>query len=160
MAIDTMIVEKVLGLPRSVKRAMVLLLDVIIVPFAMWCSFSMRLGEFFVPQGRREDVIYLFFVAPAIAIPIFIKMGLYRAIIRYIGMIAMWAIVKAVTLYTLVFGLLILLSGFEGVPRSVLLINWLVVVLMIGCTRAIGRWWLRGRMKKSTQRPPRRRVAI
>jgi len=155
-----MIVEKVLGLPRSVKRLFVLTLDLLIVPFAMWCSFSMRLGEFFVPAGRREDVIYLFFLAPLIAIPIFIKMGLYRAIIRYVGMVAMWAIVKAVTLYTLVFALLILLSGFQGVPRSVFLINWLVVVLMIGCTRAIGRWWLRGEYKKGTSSQPRRRVAI
>lgn len=155
-----MIVEKVLGLPRSVKRLLVLSLDMLIIPLAMWCSFSLRLGEFFVPQGRREDVIYLFLIAPMIAIPIFIKLGLYRAIIRYIGMVAMWTIVKAVSLYTLVFALLILLSGFEGVPRSVFLINWLMVVLLIGCTRAIGRWWLRGRFKSSMQRLSRRRVAI
>jgi len=155
-----MITDKILALPRSLKRLLVLLVDVALVPFAMWCAFSMRLGEFFVPQGRREDIIYLFFLAPAIAIPVFIKMGLYRAIIRYVGMVAMWTIVKAVTVYTLVFGLLILLSGFEGVPRSVFLINWLVVVLLIGCTRAIGRWWLRSRDRDSTRLSARRKVAI
>ena len=84
-----MLVSRILSLPRNFKRLIVLVLDLLIIPFALWASFSLRLGEFFVPQGRREDVIYLFFIAPAIAIPIFIKSGLYRAVIRYIGFIAM-----------------------------------------------------------------------
>ncbi len=105
-----MIVSRILSLPRNVKRLIVVTIDLWIIPFALWCSFSLRLGELFVPQGRREDVIYLFLIAPAIAIPIFIKFGLYRAIIRYIGFVAMWAIIKAVSLYTLIFGVIVLLG--------------------------------------------------
>lgn len=152
--------RKFIDLPRNTKRMIVLGLDLIILPFALWASMSLRLGEFFVPQGRREDVIYLFFIAPAIAIPIFIKLGLYRAIIRYIGFVAMWTIAKAVTLYTLVFGLFILLSGFVGVPRSVILINWLIVVLLIGSTRAMGRWWLRGSFRSGSRKSLLSKVII
>ncbi len=139
-----MIVNKILSLPRNLKRLIVLSLDLGTIPFALWCSFSLRLDEAFIPQSRGEDIVYLFLVAPVIAIPIFIKFGLYRAIIRYIGFVAMWTIVKAVSLYTLVFGAVILLGGFSGVPRSVILINWLMVVLLVGGARAIGRWWLTG----------------
>ena len=99
-----MIVSKILSLKRSQKRLIVLLLDLLIVPFALWCSFSLRLGVFFsledlsfVPAEARGEVLYLFLIAPVIAIPIFIKFGLYRAIIRYIGFVAMWTIIKAVS---------------------------------------------------------------
>ena len=142
-----MIVNKVLSLPRNMKRLIVIGLDMLIIPLALWCSFSLRLGEFFIPQGKHEDAAVLFLIAPVIAIPIFVKFGLYRAIIRYIGLVAMWAIVKAITMYTLVFGILILLSGMTGVPRSVILIYWLMMVLLVGATRALGRWWLRGNYK-------------
>jgi FlaA1/EpsC-like NDP-sugar epimerase len=146
-----MIVSKILSLKRSQKRLIVLLLDLLIVPFALWCSFSLRLGVFFslqdlsfVPAEARGEVLYLFLIAPVIAIPIFIKFGLYRAIIRYIGFVAMWTIIKAVSLYTAVFAIFILLSGMPGVPRSVIIINWLLLGLLIGATRAWGRWWLTG----------------
>lgn len=162
-----MIVSKILSLPRNVKRLIVLSLDLLIIPLALWCSFSLRLGVFFVPddlsfvpEDARYDVIYLFLIAPVIAIPIFVRFGLYRAIIRYIGFIAMWAIIKAVSLYTLAFGVVILLSGLSGVPRSVIIINWLMVVLMIGCTRALGRWWLTGSLKLPSSSEAKRKVVI
>ena len=162
-----MIVSKILSLPRNAKRLIVLSLDLFIIPLALWCSFSLRLGIFFVPddlsfvpEDARYDVIYLFLIAPVIAIPIFIRFGLYRAIIRYIGFIAMWSIIKAVSLYTLVFGIVILLSGLPGVPRSVIIINWLLVVLMIGCTRALGRWWLTGSFNLSSRGEKKRKVVI
>lgn len=150
-----MLLDKILSVSRNTKRLIVLTFDALIIPFALWCSFSLRLGEFFVPQGRREDVIYLFFLAPAIAIAIFIKFGLYRAIIRYIGFFAMWSVVKAVTLYTLAWGVLVLLSGIPGVPRSVLLINWLMTLLLVGGSRALARWWLTGSLPSAQNQPKR-----
>ena len=70
-----MVVRKILSLPRSVKRLIVLSVDLLILPLALWASFSLRLGEFYVPKG---EIIYLFLATPAIAIPIFIRFGLYR----------------------------------------------------------------------------------
>jgi UDP-N-acetylglucosamine 4,6-dehydratase len=164
-----MIVSKILALPRNAKRLIVVLLDLMIIPFALWGSFSLRLGVFFdpeelsfVPPEARADVAYLFIflIAPVIAIPIFVKFGLYRAIIRYVGLVAMWAIIKAVSLYTAVFGVFILLSGIPGVPRSVFLINWLLLVLLIGATRALGRWWLTGSFNLASKSDDRTNVVI
>jgi FlaA1/EpsC-like NDP-sugar epimerase len=162
-----MIISKIISLPRNVKRLIVILLDLIVVTFALWGSFSLRLGVFFapadlsfVPQEARGNVAYLFLIAPIIAIPIFVKFGLYRAIIRYVGFVAMWAIIKAVSLYTAVFGVVILLSGIPGVPRSVILINWLLLVLLIGATRALGRWWLTGSFNLSSRSDNRKKVVI
>ena len=162
-----MIVSKILSLPRNMKRFIILSLDLLIVPFALWCSFSLRLDIFFTPDGlhfvpaeARQKVLYLFLIAPVIAIPIFIKLGLYRAIIRYIGFVAMWTIIKAVSLYTAMFGVFVLLSGIPGVPRSVIIINWLTLVLLIGATRALGRWWLTGSFQFSSKGNSRSKVVI
>lgn len=162
-----MFVSKILSLPRNFKRLIVLVLDLLIVLLALWGSFSLRLGVFFtpgdltfVPAAERGEVLYLFLIAPVIAIPIFVKLGLYRAIIRYVGFVAMWSIVKAASLYTLVFAVFILLSGMPGVPRSVIIINWLLVVLLVGCTRALGRWWLSGSFNFAARGETRSKVVI
>jgi FlaA1/EpsC-like NDP-sugar epimerase len=115
-----------------------LFVDVLLIVTILALSFSMRLGEWFWPQG---DLVYLLFFAPLVAIPIFIKFGLYRAIVRYIGFKALWVIVQAVSLYALVWGVIALLSGVQGLPRSVILINWILGMLLIGGSRIIGRWW-------------------
>ena len=124
---------------RQIKRGITLLFDLLIIELSLWFSFSLRLGEFFVPSG---NVGYLFMVAPVLAIPIFIRLGLYRAIIRYIGFHSLWVVVKAVSLYILLLSLVVLLGRIELVPRSVHIINFLVVLLTIGGSRMIARWWL------------------
>lgn len=130
-----------IGRNRRVKRSVTLLFDFIVITFALWVAFSLRLGEFYWPKG---SVVWLFFVAPFFATPIFIKLGLYRAIIRYIGFHSLWVVVKAVSLYSLLIALFVLLAGIEVVPRSVHIINWLVALLMIGGSRMVVRWWLAG----------------
>jgi len=147
----------VLKLSRTAKRSIALFADLLLLPLALWASFSLRLGEFYLAEG---NIAYLFIAAPVIAIPIFIRLGLYRAIIRYIGFVAMWSVVKAVTLYTLIWGMLVLLTATPGVPRSVLLINWLVTILLVGGTRAIARWWLSGSFKGGDRSKHKKRVAI
>jgi len=127
-----------LSLSRVVKRLIMMFVDVLLIVTILALSFSMRLGEWFWPQG---DLVYLLFFAPLVAIPIFIKFGLYRAIVRYIGFKALWVIVQAVSLYALVWGVIVLLSGVQSVPRSVILINWILGMLLIGGSRIIGRWW-------------------
>ena len=152
-----MLTKQIINLPRIIKRSIVVAFDILLLPVALWASFSLRLGELYSPEG---GILYLFIATPLIGIPIFIRMGLYRAIVRYIGFIAMWAVVKAVSLYTLLWGVLVLLTATGGVPRSVLLINWLMAILLIGGSRAIARWWLLGSFKSSPQNRAKKRVAI
>ena len=146
-----------IGRSRRVKRAVTLLFDFIIITLALWIAFSLRLGEFYLPE---RNVIWLFITAPFIATPIFIKLGLYRAIIRYIGFHSLWIVVKAVSLYSLLIALFVLLAGIEGVPRSVHLINWLVALLMVGGSRLIVRWWLAGAVNASPGTSAVRNVVI
>ena len=127
-----------LALSRVKKRILMIITDILLIILVLLSSFSLRLGEWYLPN---EEIFYLILIGPFIAIPIFIKFGLYRAIVRYIGFKALWVIVQAVTLFALFWGVIVLLSGIQGVPRSVIIINWIIGTLLIGGSRAIGRWW-------------------
>ncbi len=130
-----------IGLPRRVKATILIGADIFFTILAFWVAFSLRLGVFYAPKG---EIIYLFIAAPCIAIPIFIRLGLYRAIIRYIEIRALWTILQACTLYALAFAFITYQSGIKGVPRTVSPLNWLSIMLLVASSRFFVRWWLGG----------------
>jgi FlaA1/EpsC-like NDP-sugar epimerase len=129
-------IQKALNLSRITKQSIMLLVDSVLLVLVLLASFSIRLGYWYFPES---DLIWIIFGTPIIAIPIFIKFGLYRAIIRYIGFRALWAVVKALSLYALIWGVIGFLSAVEGIPRSVVLINWMLSILVIGGVRIVAR---------------------
>lgn len=128
-----------IGLSRRTKAAILISADTFFALLAFWAAFSLRYGEFYVP---KPDVWYMFAAAPVIAVPIFLKLGLYRAIIRYIEIRALWTIIQACTLYALVFGLVLYQSGIKGIPRTVTPLNWLNMMVLVASSRFFVRWWL------------------
>lgn len=130
---------------RRIKAAILIGADVCFAVLALWLAFSLRLGEWYKPVGIAR---YLFLLAPLLAVPIFIRLGLYRAIIRYIEVRALWTIIQAVTLYASVFAAFYFLpfivyeSGIRYLPRTVPPLNWLIMMLLVGSSRFFARWWL------------------
>ena len=124
---------------RRNKKIVMLLVDAISIIVAILASFSMRLGVWYWPD---TDLIWMVIGAPIIAIPVFVRFGLYRAIIRFISFKALWAIVQAVALYALLWGVASFMVAAEGIPRSVIIINWLLTVVAVGGSRMLGRWIL------------------
>jgi FlaA1/EpsC-like NDP-sugar epimerase len=138
------IFKVILAIPRSVKRSILIAADSVLLIGALWLSFSLRLDNWYWPSGGvNNPIILLVLFSPVFAVPVFAHFGLYRAIIRYLGMRAVWSIVKAVMVYAALWGLVAFLSGVEGVPRSVVLINAMVTALCIGGSRMFARWLLR-----------------
>ena len=137
-----------LALPRFIKRFVVVVLDVFLSLIAVWAAFHLRLDQEGLPQFQQK---YVYLLAPLIAVPIFIRFGLYRAIFRYTGMAAMVTTVKAVGIYAALFFAALLFFKWEGVPRSLGLIQPLLFLLLVGGSRAIARFWLAGLSAKSRQ---------
>ena len=102
--------------------------DSVALVLILLASFSIRLGYWYYPES---DLVWVIFGAPVVATAIFVRFGLYRAVIRYIGFKALWAIVQAVSLYALVWGVIGFMVAVDGIPRSVLLINWVLSLLAI-----------------------------
>jgi FlaA1/EpsC-like NDP-sugar epimerase len=114
-----------------------MLVDSFMVVFALLASFSIRLGYWFLPDN---DLVLVIFGAPFIAIIIFIKFGLYRAMTRYASFDILWSIFQSVSFYSLLWGLIAFMSAVDGIPRSVILINWILLLLVIGGIRMAAKW--------------------
>ena len=134
-----------LALPRALKRLIVLLVDASLCVIAVSLAFYLRVGEWvslsYHPEYKAMTPVW---VSLGLAVPVFVAFGLYRAIFRYSGWPALVTVGKAVGLYGLVFMAIFTLVGVPGVPRTVGLIQPLLVLFLVGASRALARYWLGG----------------
>jgi FlaA1/EpsC-like NDP-sugar epimerase len=133
------LINKLLSLSRFNKQLFFLIIDLIVLFIVLLFAFSIRLGYWYWPD---KDLLWLMMLSPVISIPFFIRFGLYRSVIRYIGFDAIWKIVQAVSLYALVWGIFTFMIALEGIPRSVILINWFISIFAISGIRLFVRWFL------------------
>ena len=135
------LVVPVLSLPRLVKRLVVLMLDCSLCVLTVWFAYYLRLGEFVALSGTA---LWAAVVSVLIALPIFVVSGMYRAIFRYSGWPVLMTIVKVTTIYGLIYGALFTAIGFQGVPRTVGLIQPILLAIAVSASRAVARFWLGG----------------
>ncbi|MCP5263823.1 MAG: polysaccharide biosynthesis protein [Rhodoferax sp.] len=129
----------IIGWPRLGKQLAVIVLDVALTTVATWIAFSLRLDYLHWPTDAQW---WAYALTPALAIPIFVRFGLYRAIFRYTGMDALMAIVKAVMLYGAILFAILLWQRWPGVPRSMGVLQPLVFLLLVAGSRMLARAWL------------------
>ena len=133
--------SEVIALPRLAKVLVVLFTDSALCIFTVWFAFYLRLGEFVSLSGPAFSAAI---ASIAIALPVFIISGLYRAIFRYSGWPALMTVNKAAAVYGLIYAALFTAIGFQGVPRTVGLIQPILLVFAVGGSRALARFWLGG----------------
>ncbi|WP_457935733.1 polysaccharide biosynthesis protein [Mesorhizobium sp. 10J20-29] len=139
------LVHNFIALPRGRKKFIFVCFDVALLLILQWVSFSLRLKVFFVPNFSQA---ILMIAAPAIALPVFIRMGLYRSVLRYLPERAIWTILQAASIAALGWvGLVFLTSmtghGGAGVPRSTAVIYWLLSAFFLVGSRFGMKWLLR-----------------
>jgi FlaA1/EpsC-like NDP-sugar epimerase len=140
--------SRILVWPRAVKLAVVIAVDIILALFTTWIAFTLRLDELHSPRGAQW---WVYGLAPLLAIPVFVKFGLYRAIFRYTGQAALKATGQAVVVYGMVYMAVLLWQQWPGVPRSLGVLQPLIFLLMVGASRAVARFWLAGLGSKQSQ---------
>lgn len=130
------VIARLLGLPRPVKQFVALFFDSCLVAGTVWLSFFLRLEEFVPLTGAR---LWAVGIAVALAIPIFILMGLYQTIFRYSGWRALVRIAWAVAIYGALFAAVFTFYGVAGVPRSVAIIQPVLLLVLLVGSRAVVR---------------------
>jgi FlaA1/EpsC-like NDP-sugar epimerase len=151
--------KQLISLPRLGKQSLVLLVDAFSIALAVWLAFSILFDRLHFPSGPE---LLVYGLAVLIALPIFVKMGLYRAVFRYAGQHALWSIVRAIFSYGLIFFALILFWGYLGlpkgslsIPRSLGVLQPIILLVLIVLSRSLARIWLAGHAsisKKTQQR--------
>ncbi|MEE1867167.1 polysaccharide biosynthesis protein [Pseudomonas auratipiscis] len=144
-----------LMMPRRYKRALQVATDIVLVWVALWLAFLVRLGVdgFYEPLQTH---FWLFFCAPIVAIPIFIRFGMYRAVMRYFGNDALITICKAVSLSSLLLSLVVYWHSNHTatVPRSIVFNYWWLSMVLIGGLRLIMRQYFLGDWFAASQYVP------
>jgi len=95
-----------------------------------------------------------------IALPIFVASGLYRAIFRYSGWPALLAVARAVGIYGLLYASVFTAIGVAGVPRTVGIIQPILLLLFVGVSRVLARLWLGDQYLSILKRASRPKVLI
>ena len=123
------------GLPRRVKQAIAITTDALMLSACLWIAVALRYGEWLPPVHRY---IWLFVLVPALTIPYFRYVGLYRAVTRYTGVKTLFAGVRTITVTAVALAMVIYIQGRFEFPRSAPPIFWLVATLyLIGSRQAL-----------------------
>ena len=131
--------KNIINLPRYAKRIIAIIIDSCLCIFSTWFAFYLRLEQFI----KFDDAnILVFLISPIIAIPIFWLYGLYRAILRFGGSSIIFTVVIAIATYGSIFFSVVSIFGIQGVPRSIGIIQPLLLFLGTVSSRIIIRYLL------------------
>jgi FlaA1/EpsC-like NDP-sugar epimerase len=113
--------------------------DFMICGFSVWLAFGLRMDQWGYLQGMQW---LMFFAAIGFSFPLFVYFGLYRAIFRYIGSTAFLSITRVFIIYAGIIFCIFTLLGVDDVPRSIGVIQPILLFIGIGVSRYFVRYWL------------------
>jgi len=128
--------RRLVGLPRARKRALMLAADAVFIPAALWSAVALKLGDW--PSGIALSQ-WLYVVAVLASVPFFVRLGLYRAVIRFIGPRVIVAVLSGVTASVFALAAINVLLGARGIPFTALGIYWALALVYVGGSRILVR---------------------
>ena len=128
-----------LASPRLFKQALALLSDLVICAIAVQFAMDLRLEAH---SSWSIQHTWLLLVGVVFFIPVFISIGLYRAIFRFAGLQVIFSLNKAMVVYALLYAAVFTVFGIDPVPRSLGLLQPLIFGLGIVLSRLFVRYWL------------------
>ena len=132
MSILTDLTKNIISLPRYSKRIIAILIDIGLCVFCTWFAFYLRLEKFI----QINDVTILaVLISIILAIPIFWLIGLYKTIFRFQGSSIIFTLFVASFVYSLLYFAVITIYGFQGIPRSIGIIQPILLFLTVSSTR-------------------------
>ena len=127
---------------RTFKRAFLVLADSVMLTVALILTFALLEKDFFAAEQKSVSVLA---VVIAVSMICYSKLGLYRALVLYMGLQSSLLIVQCVTISAL---LLIGSYFFFQIPAAgevaIVSLFWMMSLLFIGGSRFAGKLVLRG----------------
>ena len=147
----------VLALSRSSKRLIVIAVDVALCALTVWLAYYLRLGVWTSLVGRPSLAVAL---AAGLALPIFAISGLYGTAFRHVEARMIMITAGATILYALCFATIISAYSFDNIPRTVGIIQPVLLFLAICLSRIAASWLLTKRFEFRRDRGERSGVLI
>ena len=132
---------KLQNLERIYKQFIMLFVDVLTLILALFLAFVLRIGEPF-PEKYIYESWWIFLAVPVVMILLFIKLGLYRAVLQYIGIKVITTTFQATTISCLIIGFSMMFFRESDLPRSVLPIFWFIVNIFVISSRFLFKGYL------------------
>ncbi|WP_051298490.1 polysaccharide biosynthesis protein [Marinobacterium litorale] len=129
---------RIINMSRNRKKVIMVLADFIALPLALWSAYALRLADFW-PVEYLKPAWWLFLITPVLGLLIFMRLGLYRAVVRFMGAQAIWAVAKGVILLALTLWLLAYLGQLDSFPRSVPVSFAFAALVYVGGSRLLVR---------------------
>lgn len=121
-------------IPRYYKRAVLTLIDLVLLSAALWVAFSLRFGTPYMPPDSPA-MLLLMVAAPLIGVATLWWFGVYRLVTRYMGYLGAVQVVTGIGLATLIWSLLVFMVGQVGIPRSVVVLFSVIAVAFLTLVR-------------------------
>ncbi len=134
--------QQVIALTRFHKKVIMLLADIIMLPLALWTAYALRLSEWW-PIEYLGPALILFLVITPLGVFIFARLGLYRAVVRFMGTQAIGAVIKGVLFLATSLYFLSYLFDISPFPRSAPIIFAMVALIYVGGSRFFVRNYYR-----------------
>ena len=122
----------ILSFDRYSKRIIAVITDTGLCILCTWLAFTLRLEELIL---FKDFNIYPAIISIIIAIPIFFLFGLYRTIFRYTGLSIILTILASSFVYGFLYFLVIGVYSIHGVPRSIGIIQPMLLFFAIITSR-------------------------
>lgn len=130
-----------LYLPRLHKQIVAATADFLLLPFTFYLAIFLRYDG--ITYELFVRYLWLAVAAPLISIPIFIRLGLYRAVIRFIDQKIVYVTALGVTFSVAVLAALAaLVTQMTGLSRGVFGIYWVSAIMYIVASRFITRGYI------------------
>jgi FlaA1/EpsC-like NDP-sugar epimerase len=129
-----------LDLPRLQKQIIAATADLFFLPLTFILAIWLRYDD--INSQLFHQYLWLIFAAPIISIPVFIRLGLYRAIVRFIDQKIVYVIVLGVTLSFVGIAAVAALTHTVTLSRGVFLIYWVSAILYVVASRFLARGYL------------------
>lgn len=140
--------DRALDMPRGAKLAVALLVDSSLCLLTTWIAISLRYEQFVAVTGFQWLVLLL---TPLLALPILAMCGFYQSVIRYAGINLIDSAVQGILIYGVVFGTLVLVFALPGVPRSIGVIQPVLLLVALGSIRWLARHAFEERVDQALQ---------
>ena len=166
MVILEEVTKNLINLPRHIKTIILITVDIGLCLLCTWLSFYLRLEQFirinydFLFSALQEATILSALISTTLAIPVFWLSGLYKTMFRFAGLSIFFNVSGALLTYGLIYFLIVTIYGVQGIPKSIGIIQPLLLFFGIVSSRAIIRYFSVNNISYKDKRKYKKRILI